>query len=77
MRLSGILAAASALSLAATPIMAAPTAVPAPTAERVNGAGQLVDGAPAAFPWIPVAAFVIAALIAWQLLDDDDEPQSP
>ncbi len=79
MRLKRLTAAMAAASLMVAPTMvtAQSSAAPAPQVEVVNGGSELVDRAPAAFPWIPVAGAVLAAFLLWLILENDDDEDVP
>jgi hypothetical protein len=78
MILKKILAASTALALAATPLSAPALGSPGqtqprPTAEDVDGQAQFMDGFAA--HWIVIGIVVLAVLV-FVVLDDDD-PVSP
>lgn len=79
MGLKDLIAATAAIGLMATPtLVSAQTApTPAPTYETVSGMQQSDDGFGGVFVWVGVA--VALGLLAWVVLDDDDEdaPASP
>ena len=79
MRSKGVVAALASISLLVTPAIAFAQPAPQPQIETLNGDMSLVERRRRGFLWLPVAAVVLAALILYLVLDDEDEdfPASP